>query len=414
MFKISNLIYLYFIALAFTPFVCFVDYKTVDQGFFKLYGATLLLLATALLIRKGVNKSKFDIILLFALGIYLFNLIWDITLQQRTLERKGFVFDFFVNPYVHITAFIYVIDNFKVPESLIKILTKIFIGTIIVSVLVSALQIVYDPFFFSPDEIVAYTRMMGAMYNDFEVRRVSIYGYIDNLSVTIAYLPIVGIVNSYYYLEKRKVLFVIVIIAILVPFANNYRYAQLGYFLTLIPFVALAKSKLRASIIIGVSLLFGLGLLLLFLDAIDFNIQSYIQERLMSDSASTRLLAFEMFAKFFGRHPWFGSGMHLTDELVTAIAGRSSQIHVGYLAHLFSYGIVGSLIAFTFWLMIARRFYKTAIRTGFWGSFIAIMVFLWANVTQVYYLIFSYGILMAFLFDKFYTQKYHEGAQNKE
>ncbi len=408
MFRISNLVNLYFITLAIAPIICFLDYETVDQGFFKLYGATMLLLAILLLIRNGFSRSKLDIILFFALGVYLYNLAWDIILMQRTLERKGFVFDFFVNPYLHIAAFIYVIDNFKVSKDLVRLLIKVFIGTMLVASVVSFIQVVHDPFFFTPEKVIAYTRMMGAMYNDFEIRRVSIFGYLGNLEETISYLPLVAIVIAYFTLEKKKVPYLLLFLGFIVPFANNYRYAQLGYFITFLPLLIIGKSKLRTFLWITFFTILGGLLFVGILELMGFNLESYVRERLLSNSASTRLLAFEIFKKFFVRHPWFGSGVHLAEEVAVAIGGRSSQIHVGYLSHLYSYGIIGSAITFSFWFMIAKRFYRTAVRTQFWGSFAAILVFLWANVTQVYYQVFSLGLMMAFLFDRYYFTKWQD------
>lgn len=406
MLKITSYLYLYFIALAFAPLIAFVSYHTLDMGFNKLYGATVTILAFILMIRKGVKYSTIDVLLIFALGVYLYNLGWDIILNQRTLERKGFVHDFFVNPYFNIVAFIYVIDNYKIPDSLIKLVRKILIGVVAVACGVSVIQLIDDPFFLTPSEVVEYTRMMGALSNSFEIRRVSIFGYLDNLQETISFLPVVAIVTAHSIMNKKRYLLLLVLFAFIVPFGNNYRYAQLAYFVALLPLIEIRKSKVQSVLIILGGLVLVSAIFVGGLYLSDFDLDAYVRERVLSDSASTRLLAIEIFNKFFHRNPWFGSGVHLTDEVIAAIAGRSSQIHVGYLAHLYSYGIVGSLIAFSFWIMIARRFYRTAIRTHFWGSLAGILVYLWANVTQVYYEIFCYGLMIAFLFDRYYYNKW--------
>jgi flagellar biosynthesis protein FliQ len=393
-----------------------MSYHTIDMGFNKLFGATATILAFILIIKKGVKYSTIDILLLLALGVYLYNLGWDIILNQRTLERKGFVHDFFVNPYFNIIAFIYIIDNYKIPDGLIRIMQKLLIGVVGVACCVSVVQLVSDPFFFTPKEVVDYTRMMGALTNSFEIRRVSIFGYLGNLQETVSFLPIVAVITSYSIMYKKWYLLLLILFAFIVPFGNNYRYAQLAYFVALLPLIEIGKNKFRSILYIvgGVSLAGVLFVGGLYLS--EFDLDTYIRERVLSDSASTRLLAIEIFNKFFYRNPWFGSGVHLTDEVVAAIAGRSSQIHVGYLAHLYSYGIVGSLIAFSFWIMIAKRFYKTAIRTRYWGSLAGILIYLWANVTQVYYEIFCYGLIISFLFDRYYYNKWidENNKQTKE
>ena len=408
MFRISNLIYLYFILLAFAPFVCFLDYATTDQGFYKIYGATLFLISLALLIRKGVNNSRFDRLIVAALLVYAYYLGWDIVLQQGTYARKGFAFDVFVNPYLHIASLIYVVDNYKIPESLINLLVKLFIGTIIASFVVSLIQFVHDPFFFTPDKLAAYARKMGAADDAFEVRRTSIFGYIGMLEVSQSFLPLVGLVTAYYAKVKHRIPFVWLVMGLVVVFATNSRFVQVGFLLTLMPLLILGKNKWRTFLVISFATPIIVLLFVQLLIVTGFDIDGYIQNRILANSASTRLLAFEIFQKFFGQNPWFGSGVHLSNEVIVALAGRSSQIHVGYLAHLYSYGIIGSFFAFGFWFLIARRFYKTAKITQFWGSFVGISIFLWANVTLVYYVIFTYGLMMSFLFDRYYWNKHYE------
>ncbi|WP_430814652.1 O-antigen ligase family protein [Carboxylicivirga sp. RSCT41] len=404
MFKITNLIYVYFLVVAFAPIVIFLDYETIDIGFNRLYGGSLILLSLLLLIKKGVNKSHFDTLLLGAFFVYIFYLVTDLVHTQGTVIRKGYVYDFFVNTSLHMFFLIYLVDNYKMPDSLFKYLILIFKGTVILAFLVSLIQFFDKPFFFTPDEISAHARRMGSYYSSFRIRRVSIFGYLGMHDISISFLPVFGILMSYYSMVKKRVPYLYLIMAFFVVFVNNSRYAQLGFLITLLPVFMLAKNKWRTALIIGVSVPAALLLLAIGLNLIGFDVEGYVEQRLLADSASTRLLAFEIFQKFFGRNPWFGTGVHLTNEVIVALAGRSSQIHVGYLAHLYSYGIIGSFFVFGFWLSIFFRFRRTAIRTAYWGSLVGILVFLWANVTLVTYQIFTYGIMMSFLFDRYYHQ----------
>jgi len=103
--------------------------------------------------------------------------------------------------------------------------------------------------------------------------------------------------------------------------------------------------------------------------------------------------------------------VHLTEEIKEASkAVGSSQIHVGYLSHLVSFGIVGSFFMFGFWFLLAKKLYKSAKYTKYWGSFFAFLIYLWAQTTLVYYSIFFYGLIFAFVFDKYVKDNY----SNKE
>ena len=61
-------------------------------------------------------------------------------------------------------------------------------------------------------------------------------------------------------------------------------------------------------------------------------------------SAGTRILAVYMFLEFFPENPIFGTGGVMKADLVRAIRGRSSQIHVGILSLFYYYGLVGGFI----------------------------------------------------------------------
>lgn len=91
-------------------------------------------------------------------------------------------------------------------------------------------------------------------------------------------------------------------------------------------------------------------------------------------------------------------------------AGVSSQVHVGYLDHLISWGIIGSIFYFGFLIMVIWEFRKTALHSQFWGSFYAICIFMFANLTLVKHHMFFYGILYAFVFNKYFESKKCDGA----
>jgi len=43
----------YFFALVLAPIVCYLDYNSIEQGFDRIYGSTVLILALLLLIGRG-------------------------------------------------------------------------------------------------------------------------------------------------------------------------------------------------------------------------------------------------------------------------------------------------------------------------------------------------------------------------
>jgi hypothetical protein len=66
---------------------------------------------------------------------------------------------------------------------------------------------------------------------------------------------------------------------------------------------------------------------------------------------------------------------------------------------------VGTFLTLWFWGLIAFRLWKVGRKTGFYGSFFGFLVFLWANVTLVYYWVFTFGLVLCYLFASYYDQK---------
>ncbi len=407
-FKISFLSHWYFIALALAPIVCFVDYRTVDQGFERIYGSTILIMAMMLLIIRGWNNVLIRNYIPAGILLALFYISWDVVLWQDTVARKGMVYEFFLNPSLHAVAVLFVVDNLIFSENLIHTLIKIIKGLIVLGAVVSLLQVVYSSFLFTPEKFQFSMLHYHWENNPLLVRRLSIFGFTNINDIGVSFLPILALVVGYEIKENNRIPILILLLGFFISVVNNSRYIQLGFFIAAAP-VLLYQGKVIRNLFIG--LIGGVVMILLMgivLHLIGYDISSYIQERLLDPSGGTRLLALEIFARFFPENPLFGTGTHLTQEVFVALADRSSQIHVGYLAHLFSYGIVGTFLALLFWGLIALRLWKVGRRTGFYGSFFGFLVFLWANVSMVFYWVFTFGLALSYLFASYYDRKYIE------
>ncbi|TAJ12490.1 O-antigen ligase domain-containing protein [Marinilabiliaceae bacterium JC017] len=403
--RLSFLINLYFLMLPLAPIVCMFDHYSINQGFRKIYGATILLLGVLILLRKGIKECKIGMLSLLAFCVYCYYLIWDIVLWQGAIARKGFVYDFFTNPYLHIAFLIFVVDNFKISKELLNTIIVEIKYVLLIAFAVTLVQLLKDPFFLTPDDMVESAISSGMLEDVFDVRRVSIFGFSNVLDISLSLIPLLAIYTSDAVINKKSLPYIVVLVGMVIAFANNSRYLQVAFFFCLVPFAIEGRNKWRNALIVVLSIPFLILLSIQVLEFFEVDVEGYIQGRLLSASAGTRILAWEIFNQYFWDRPFFGTGVHLTDQVVVALAGRSSQIHVGYLAHLFSYGLIGSLLVFGFWGSIIYRFYVTARNTGFWGSFLGFLGFLWANVTLVYYNIFLHGIMLAFLFDAYYRQK---------
>lgn len=413
-FRLSFLSHWYFIALAFAPVVCFIDYRTVDQGFDKIYGSTILIMALALFIVRGWNHVIVRYYIPAGILAAIFYTSWDVILWQDTIARKGVIYEFFLNRSLHAVAVLFVVDNLVFSKNLIQSLIKIMKGLIVVGAIVSLLQVIHNPFFFTPEKFQASMLHYHWENNPLLVRRLSIFGFTNINDVGMSFLPILALVVSYEIKENNRIPILMLLLGFFIAVVNNSRYIQLGFFIAAAP-VLFYQGKILRNFLIG---MFGIVVLVLLmglvLHFIGYDVGRYVEERLLDESGGTRLLALEIFGRFFPENPFFGTGTHITQEVFVALADRSSQIHVGYLAHLFSFGLVGTFLALLFWSLIALRLWKVGIKTGFYGSFFGFLVFLWSNVSMVFYWVFTFGLALSYLFASYYDGKFNEESKYTE
>ncbi len=129
----------------------------------------------------------------------------------------------------------------------------------------------------------------------------------------------------------------------------------------------------------------------------------------MSNSAETRILAFEVFSKVYPENPVIGTGGVNTTKMIQIIGGRSSQIHVGYLSLFYYFGLIGGLLYLAFMGSLLMRLWKRAKKSRYWGGFFALLAFAIANLTLVKLDLFFHGLLLALIFSNHF---YNEGRKN--
>ena len=398
-------IHWYFFALIMAPFVCFIDYYTIYQGYDRIYGGTIVIIALLLLISRGLKNvliRNYIIVGVF-LGLYYFS--WDVVLWQNMIARKGIFYAFMLNQTFHAVAVLFVVDNIVFSRKLIETVVVVMKGLVVVGAVVSLIQVLHDPFFFFFQHFEDFMLHYNWGTDPLQVRRLSVFGFTDVNDIGLSFLPMVALIIGYEIKEKGRIPILIMLMAFFIAVVNNSRYVQAGYFVAAAPALLYQGRVVRNILVSGAGIVVLVLLMAFVLQSLGYDLNRYIEERLLAETAGTRLLALEIFLQFFPENPFFGSGKHLTDDVIVALAERSSQIHVGYLSHLFSYGIVGSFLAFWFWGLIARRLWKVGRKTGFYGSFFGFLVFLWTNVTLVFYWVFTFGLVLCYLFASYYDKK---------
>ncbi len=312
-----------------------------------------------------------------------------------------------------------IVENTQFSYNSLSLVKKVLVVTLILASVASIIQI-SNPLFFVNNEAliqgISYNRMaeyyenapinisekdMGKVSRLFSGYRLSIFSWINQLSVGIDTIAIFSILVAWrpINLIDRGV---VTVSAAIVSFLSSSRWIILGFFVVASQIFWTSRNKLinlLYFVFYSVVMLTAFGLVA---NIMGFDVEQYISERLMDDSASTRLLAFEVFFEVFPDNPIFGTGGVDTEEMVNLLAGRSSQIHVGFLKLFYYYGLIGGLLYLSFMVAFLIRLRKMAKYSGYWGGFFAILAFFIANLTLFELSLFYYGPLLAIIFANYF------------
>ena len=388
---------IYFGLLFISPFLALAIRKYLNVQPYYVLGSIAVILAIFLVIQKNLRIPKY----IYPLVLFLiYNIIWDFF--NGRYEQFGILKLLFKNYSLHIIAIIIIIENINITDKFIRITIKIFKLIAIVSFVVAIYQFLFNNYFFVPEETITIAKSENYFGN------VSIWGYLNLMDIGLSLLPILAIIINNDLLKKKiNQAFLWLGIAGIVAFLTYARWTMINFFLLLLlPIFFIQGSKVKNIILSIVSSAIIIFILIGAFNASGDNFKKFYNDRILSKSAETRVLAFKFFSEFFPKNPILGSGVRVNDDLRVALAHRSSQIHVGYLSSLYEYGIIGSLFLFTFWFLVARKFYKNSKISKQYGIFIGFLCFLFANLTLVEYSMFHIGIIFLFVFNRFYKLKF--------
>ncbi len=350
--------------------------------------------------KKKILIPKYAYFLFFFI-VFLQIRIW--------INGKTGIYNLFFGPHTSVLIMMLIIYNTNFTDRFIKRSISVIKITVIIAAIVSIIQVYYPDFlnawsFWGAD----YKAQTGTL-SIYETRRVSIFGFIDNNELGLSYMPLLAVLIGFLLYNKNKLYKYFLFFGGITAILTNGRYVIVAFVIITIQIIIYGKIKIKKVFKYTMLAIIGLFLFYQLVNYFDYNLRDWYNERLFAEgsiSETTRYKAIGNFLIFFPQKPLFGTG-GMTDAIKEASANvGSSQIHVGYLSGLVYYGIVGSFFLFGFWFLLAKKLYKTAKLTNYWGSFFAFIIFLWANFALVTFHIFFYGIIFALVFDKYHTDKF--------
>jgi len=398
------------------PIVAFLSNIYLDVGYYNMMSALVLAAFIVQFVDYIIlhKKYRFPKYTLFLLAFIIYTIISDKYLVGKTLNIKYFYTNRLVSSYL----ILLIIENIYIGKRFIKVYLKLVIIVLISAVVVMIFQQVIDKTFLV-DLQSKYTSMYVLNMSDFNTQLPSIFSWMGGLEITFYFISLAGVVLSIKFMQSvslRNIFFWFTFV-IVFAFLSKSRWTMVNALLLFALYPIYMKINIKKFFQYVLVTLLIVYTSFIVLESANVPVTKVISDRIFEEnrgglgqgSSGTRILAFIVFSKLFPEHPIFGKGhLHVTGgdskdyELVRELAGRSSQIHVGYLSLFYYYGIVGGILFLLFLFQFLRKLYHESKLSHFWGGFFAILGFVAGNLTLVTFTVFWAGISMALMFHKYY------------
>jgi hypothetical protein len=340
--------------------------------------------------------------------------------------RIGAVKYVYSNSYVRAFLAFLILENTSFSIRSLNIVKRLILPILVLGAVVAIIQIsdpfyFTDPYMFLSEEATSIEKVQRLLREGtvtslsklsnagtrflVEGYRNSIFSWVNTTSVGLDSLSLFSIViglKSYSKIQK----IIVWVASALISFLCSYRWVMLNFIVLSSQLILTKKSLILNSVKFIILLTVILIGFYYTAPLLGIDIQKFVEERLLSESAGTRLYAFEVFGNVFPENGIWGTGAKDTDAMNRLIRGKTGQIHVGYLKFLYYYGIAGFLIYLVFLFFLFRYLFALAKRTKYWGSFFAFLAVLIANLTLVDMSFDHYGLYLAMIFAK-YVNKDH-------
>lgn len=410
---ISNKIGLVIILLfAIAPFFGFATLKFIGREFDVIISILSLGCVIFLFLDNGYLKIPLYVKLWFLFT--LFTVISDIFIAKTDVSPLNL---FFYNKFVTCFYILLIVENISIPKDFYNLLSKTNLVVLYIAFFAIVIQQFISASFFVNPKYLALLRQEFS-----EIRFPSIYSWLGPSSyLGLSFFPLLAIVISEKLRENKDKLLLLFLLGLVVAFLNKSRFMMLNFLITLILlpiYQGFQFNKVLKFVAISIAIVFSVYF---GAKAVNFNVDKIISERILEEdqggmingAAGTRIIAFEVFGKLFPKNPVLGRGyLHSFGkekskdiDLVQAIHGRSSQIHVGYLSLFYYYGIVGGGLYMLFLGTLFRKLYSDAKKTFFWGVLIAWIMFFLTNMTAVVLSFINMGLILSLFINKYYVSQ---------
>jgi hypothetical protein len=398
----------FLIFLPFYPLWGWFFYSSTKKPASMFMVLMLIPLAVYLLITQRIKIPKYLIFLILFTIYHLASTLMNHLIPAGTNKIFFLLADF----NVFACLALIVIESTSFDEIFINKMTRLIFVSVIITCIVSIIQIKDTTFFISPELTNSLEGLAFLMGN----RNFSIFSWVNLNSLGVSFPILIAILLSLSH-SKKRVVPITIVSGILVSFLTRSRYVMISTVIAISQLFFNAKIELRKKVYMFL-LLSTIVLMLVGIASISgFSIKEVIDSRILEkesgmESAKARITSYEVFMIKFPEYPWFGVGPSTRDDVLRMLDGVPI-IHVGYLSYLYFYGIVGCFLLFVSFFYLLRYAWIIGKKHAFWGSFYGLFSFCIANITFVYFNLSEMGILLAVIYLKYFSDKSTESFQNE-
>jgi len=402
------------------PILAIIITSVFNIGFYNMLSAVTWFGAIIVIFDKLGKRDKivFPIYLKYLLAFILYTIVSDYLLVGKTITIKYIYSNYLLSGFLAALM----VENIKVSASFIKKASFLCLLFLLFAFFVIIYQQTINSFFLvNTNSLNTMSDLEGL--DEIQKRLPSIYSWSSLMDLNYGFIGIATLIISKYMKENKSNYNVIALIAmtLIFSFLTRGRWMMINALLLLLMYFIFKGVNIKNIFVYGLLSFFVFIAMVQSLEFFNVPVTKIIDERILENnkgsieekSAGSRIFAFAVFGKLFPEHPIFGKGLlhsfggqSKDFELVHALGGRSSQIHVGYLTLLYYYGIVGALPFLLFLYHLLKKLLKEAKQSQFYGAFFVFIGFALSNWTLVNFTIFYYGLTLAIVYHNFYFEKY--------
>lgn len=393
----------------FFPLLAWATHFATDKPFNFIVNIALLPIA---IICLGNFKRGIPMYVVFFFLFTVFHLVSSFINKTIPADTNK-IYYIFADENLLACTFFVIIESTVFSEKFMDRLTRNIFIIVIITLLVSVIQIKDPTFMFN-------TKLLEGDQLEFwgdEIRNNSIYSYITTNSIGITFPFLVAILLNYY--STKQIQFPIIIISgIIVAFLSKSRYVMISTIIAVSQlFFTSARSFANK---VSMLLIFAgcIYLAILGAESAGFDLNKIIDERILEKdtdlgSAKSRVLSYEVFLIKYPENPWLGVGPKTRPDVITLLQGETPVIHVGYLCYLYYYGAVGCFFLFAAIWLLLKKSWEVGKQHNFWGSFFGLVAMCVANITLVYFAFAEMGVIIALIYLRYYSVLSETETQQK-